>query len=85
MRDGLGIYKMKKVILFGTGRYGLEALNFFGREHVLCFVDNNKNIQGKFVSGIQVIAPDNLTQYVDNAIVVISASEPFAKQMRYQL
>lgn len=28
---------MKKLILFGTGKYGMESLNFFGRENI--FVD----------------------------------------------
>lgn len=30
-----------KVILFGAGRWGREALSYFKQENVYCFCDNN--------------------------------------------
>lgn len=32
---------MDKVILFGAGQYGKEALQMIGKERVAFFVDNN--------------------------------------------
>lgn len=31
---------MRKLILFGAGHYGRDALSFFGAENVFCFCDN---------------------------------------------
>ncbi len=76
---------MKKVILFGTGRYGLEAISFLGRENILCFADNDKSIQGKKVKGIEVIDPNYIAEYLDKAIVVLAAREEIVSQMKYQL
>lgn len=76
---------MKRIILFGTGRYGLEALDFFGKENVMFFADNNRNIQGKTVNGIGVISPNSIYQYSDDAIIVLAAREEIAVQMKYQL
>lgn len=47
---------MRKIILFGTGKYGLEALDYFGSDNVVFFADNNVNIHGSFISGIEVSA-----------------------------
>ena len=35
---------MRKIILFGTGKYGLEALDYFGSDNVAIFEDINLNI-----------------------------------------
>ena len=44
---------MKKVIIFGTGGYGLYALNSLDEieYQVLCFVDNVKEFQGQTFYG----------------------------------
>ena len=76
---------MKKLILFGTGKYGMEALNFFGRENILYFVDNNKNIQGKQIDNILVIPPEKIKDYEKDAIIVLAARDDLCVQMEYQL
>lgn len=76
---------MKKIIIFGTGRYGCEAKEFFGKENILFFVDNNKEIQGKQVDGIEVMAPEKIKDSIDDAVVVLAASDFYTEQMRYQL
>ena len=76
---------MKKLILFGTGKYGMEALNFFGRENILYFADNNKNIQGKQIDNILVIPPEKVKDYEKDAIIVLAARDDLCVQMEYQL
>lgn len=76
---------MKKLILFGTGKYGREALNFFGRENILYFADNNKNIQGKQIDNILVIPPEKVKDYENDAIIVLAAGDDLCVQMEYQL
>ena len=61
---------MKKLILFGTGKYGMEALNFFGRENISYFADNNKNIQGKQIDNILVIPPEKVKDYESWFVVI---------------
>ena len=76
---------MKKVIIFGTGRYGCEAKEFFGKENILFFVDNNKEIQGKHVDGIEVVTPKKIKENINNSVVLLAASDFYTEQMRYQL
>ena len=44
-----------KIILFGTGKYGREAYDYFGSENIICFVDNNSDIAGKNVLNKNVV------------------------------
>ena len=76
---------MKKVIIFGTGGYGLYALNSLDEieYQVLCFVDNVKEFQGQTFYGYYVDAPENVFKYdFDYIILPVSA---YAEQMRQQL
>ena len=76
---------MKKIILFGCGKYGLEALDFFGKENVLFFVDNNSLFQGEDINGIKILSPDNLINYIERATIILSAGYEICNQMEYQL
>ena len=76
---------MKKFILFGTGGYGKEAFDFFGKENILFYADNNVNMQGKSISGITVIAPSEINNYMNSATVVLAVADDLALQMEYQL
>lgn len=76
---------MRKVIIWGSGVYGREALNFFGIENVICFVDNNRNVINTYVEGVLVIAPDMLVDYLDNASLIIAVKEMYYIQIKYQL
>ena len=46
----------KKLILFGAGQIGKKALNYFGRENVSYFADNNESMAGKYLNGVRVIS-----------------------------
>jgi len=61
---------MKK-ILFGAGLYGKLALEKYGDE-VAYFVDNNKEIQGKQIDGIEVIDLERLKQIYPEYEIVIT-------------
>lgn len=62
-----------KIILFGCGKYGYEALSFFGSENVECFCDNNPELAGKERFGKTVISFEELKKKYSNAIVMICA------------
>lgn len=44
----------KKCVIFGAGRWGTQALEEYGKDNVLYFIDNNKNLYGKYIQGIIV-------------------------------
>lgn len=63
-----------KVILFGSGAIGEEALAFLGNKNIDCFCDNNPALDGKEKYGKAVISFERLKQEYEKAIIVISAN-----------
>ena len=61
----------KKLILFGCGTAGKSALNYFGKDRVYCFCDNNKN--KSFAHGLKVISYDELKKIHTDYILLITA------------
>lgn len=51
-----------RVVIFGAGPDGKEALDFFGVENVLCFADNNANLIGTSIEERTVLLPAKLPQ-----------------------
>lgn len=55
---------MRKVILYGAGQGGKEALTWFGNDKVACFIDNSVEVQKNGAYGKKAISfIDFLTQY----------------------
>lgn len=77
--------RMKKIIIFGAGKYGKEALLYFGKDNVCYFCDNNKSLWGREVLGKKVIAPCQLSEYKEKNIVILAAEERICIEMKYQL
>lgn len=61
-----------RVAIFGTMKTGLYLLEDLRLEHfeVVCFLDNNPNMQGKVIAGIPVYSPDML---VDGCTILVDA------------
>lgn len=76
---------MKKIILFGAGKMGKEALTFLSGEHVLCFCDNNPALWGSEVLGKRVIAPSELRNYEQNSLVLLAAQGSICDELKHQL
>lgn len=64
----------EKIILFGSGEIGYEALTFLGSENVWCFCDNDPSKIGENKWGKRIIAFSELKQKYRDAIVLISAN-----------
>lgn len=75
----------KKIILFGAGVYGRKALEYFGKEKVACFVDNNPANVGKEIDGIPVESFQHLVENAGASQVVISVSARLAVELANQL
>lgn len=76
---------MKKLILFGSGQKGKEALTYFGRDNIFCFCDNNPKLWGKEVLGKKVIPPSALKENEQNNIIILAADDRICAQMKKQL
>ena len=66
---------MRKLILFGAGHVGVSALDWYGKENVAFFVDNNQKLKDKFVHGIRVIDFGKLKRIHADYDVIISVSQ----------
>ncbi len=62
----------KKLILFGCGNLGYEALHFLGEKNVECFCDNHTNVVAKGGAGKKnIISFETLVQKYKDQIVVL--------------
>lgn len=64
----------EKIILFGSGEIGCEAIRFLGDENISCFCDNDPNKIGKEKWGKKIISFAELKEKCGDAIVLISAN-----------
>lgn len=65
--------KGNKMILFGCGKLGYEALEFLGEENIESFCDNNPRLAGGQIYGKGVISFAALKEQHQDAIVIICA------------
>ena len=68
---------MKKVIIVGAGKKGIEMLNILGTEYVECFADNSKEKQDRGLAGKRVI-PINELRYIHHEYIL------FVSPIKYQ-
>lgn len=59
----------RSIILFGSGRDGKEALEFFGEENVFCYVDNDSERIGTLVNNKKIISISDLKTMLDDTEV----------------
>ena len=64
----------KKIVLFGSGVLGYEALIQIGEEMVEYFCDNNKSIVGTEKYGKKVISSLQLGERASEFVVVVCAA-----------
>lgn len=77
----------KRYILFGAGIDGVNAMNFIGKDNIICFCDNKK--AGQLIDQIPIIHPHLIHDFLDgnNSVEVIVTVRDIAKykEIRDQL
>lgn len=73
----------KKYVIFGAGKWGKEAVEEYGKENILYFIDNDKELYGKQIQGIEV---KDLRFYLDDTrkadiIVAVNAFMDIQQQL----
>lgn len=75
---------IRKVILFGSGAYGLKALSVLGKEHVYAFCDNACKSDGTKY-GINYITFGTMKRVVESYILLVSMNPGNARLVVKQL
>lgn len=65
---------MKKYIIFGTGHDGRELLNHIDADEIAFFADNNTDVVGNRVNGIEIISFERLKSIAENYCVILAVS-----------
>ncbi len=69
--------KGRKIILFGAGNKGKEALKRYGKDKVAFFCDNDKNKIGKIIDDVDVIAFEKLKEiYSESYVIIVTLASP---------
>jgi len=65
----------KKVALFGAGLIGHDAIEFFKKENisVICVADNNSQLWGGNIEGIEIINPSELKNYQYDLLIIANS------------
>ncbi len=63
-----------KMVIFGSGQFGYDALMYFGSESIGCFCDNTSSLAGTEKYGKLVISFEELKTKYRKAVVVIAVS-----------
>lgn len=64
----------KKIILFGASSGGRKALFFLKtKADIICFIDNSKELTGKFIEGIEVKHPAQIKEIKFDEIIICSS------------
>lgn len=77
------MFNSDKVILFGIGGMLNAAINELSKMGIsvsyLC--DNNKDLQGKFIKGVKVLKPDELSDYDFPVLITSMYAHEISKQL----
>lgn len=68
----------EKIILFGAGKIGNEAIAYYGKNNIKYICDNSLSLQGKRIEGIEVISFEKLKGIYDKYRIIISVLNPEA-------
>lgn len=65
---------MKKKIIFGASTKGKEALNYYGKDNVLYFCDNDCEKIGKYIEDKKIICIHELYKIQNDADIIIASA-----------
>ena len=63
---------MDKIYLFGAGKNGQNAIDFFGKENIIAIIDNSVNQIGRKINDVLVISLSNCLKNYDDEVIALS-------------
>ena len=75
-----------RVVIFGCGNYGFDAYKNLRKNNIniVCFTDNNCELWGKKLEGIDICSPNNLN-LLDDKLYFVVANELHHQEIKEQL
>lgn len=67
----------KKIVIFGAGNYGKNALKVLGKENVAFFLDNNPKLRGENIEGIEIKNFDEEKMNLEAYDIIVSVSDKY--------
>ncbi len=77
--------KQKKILLFGGGKAGAEALYYIGKENIAFFGDNQKKLAGQKKYEVEILSYQQVLKVCGDYILVIAANQENALEISNQL
>lgn len=74
----------QKIIIFGSGQFGYNALMALGDENVECFCDNNNALAGTEKYGKSIISYEKLQEDYYDAVILIAVNGRLAYEIACQ-
>ena len=65
---------MKKNIIFGASKKGIEALKYYGKEQIAYFCDNDPNKIGGFLEEVEIICIHDLYKMRNEVEIIIASA-----------
>ena len=75
---------IKKILLFGSGAYGLKLLTYFGKNNIYAFCDNGCHRRG-YKYGVLYIPVEEFLEIYREHLVVLSVNRGNAHEIALQL
>lgn len=74
----------ERIVIFGAGAYGREALHYYGARNVAAFVDNDKTKKGQYYCGKPILSFEELCEdkTLYKVIVAIRVYQAVLKQLQ---
>lgn len=84
MKGNFETKMIKKIILFGSGAYGLKLLNYFGKDNVYALCDNHCSKRGYKYGTLYITVEEFLKIYRDY-LLILSVNNSNAREIALQL
>lgn len=75
---------MKKFVVFGAGKLGMQTVLEYGKENISYIIDNDEKKQGKDILGIEIVCVD-MIRNADNSYIVLIPYGGYALEAIEQL
>lgn len=75
---------IRKIILFGSGAYGLKLLNYFGKDKVYALCDNDCQSRG-YKYGVLYITTEEFLKIYKDYLIILSVNTRNAREIAVQL
>lgn len=75
----------EKIVIFGSGNFGREALDMLGEEKVAFFVDNNEMKNGDCIGNVYIWSFNHVREVLTDYQILVAVSPQYVNEIEAQL